>query len=226
MSIHRDGQFDGFDGFSFKKLGSAIKKSFSSPKAALQTIGKAVVAPIAVPTAIAIKGTTYALGKTGLKPLKKLDSAVGRVYRGDLTKSTRDIFAAELAVGAVVGAGVVAAPYVASAAGAAKGAAVTAGAAALKAGKEAVTEAAREKASELATTALQAGTQLVGAGVPPEEVAAMTPDQQVAAAQVLQTPTEDKSSLFPVVGGVLGFLVGGPIGAAAGVGAGLLIKKR
>lgn len=207
MDLDRMGymESDAFGGFSLKKFARGVKKSFSSPKAALTTIGKAVVAPIIVPTAMTVKATTYVAGKTGFKPLKKLDSATGRVYRGGFMKSTRDIYATQLAIGAVIGGAIVAAPAIGAAAGSISttGAIEAAGVAASLVGGGAAASASSEPTTSPAE-AVQSAAMTQAAGGP--------------------SPIADTAKFLAPAG--IGFLVGGPVGLAAGLGVALAMKLK
>lgn len=195
----------GFDGFSFKRAFRGVKKAFSSPKEAFKTIGKGIAAPLIVPTAILTKGTTYLGAKTGLKPLKKADVAVGKAYRSDVMKSTRDIYAAELVLGAAVGAGIAAAPYVASAAG--------------KLTATSVLGAASTASKVLKGEASPGGLEQIESDLA----------QQAAERQAAETASAGggKSGLgLAAAGAGAGFLVGGPPGAIVGAVAGMILGRR
>lgn len=218
------------------------------------TVGKILTAPIIAPTAIAVKGATYALGKTGIKPLKKLDSAVGKVYRSKEVGGLRRTYGMELAAGAAVGATVLTGGGALSAVAAAvpAGIPLLTGSAASATIKETLSAAATgaivgvsmaaggnvaesipsissssAPAEDNALAQTMAITGATEVPVTPEATTAVDAAQSAVASAASGAPEGKRGSPLPIAAAAgAGFLVFGPIGAVAGAAAGAFLGRK
>lgn len=220
------------------------------------TVGKIITAPLVAPTAIAVKGATYALGKTGIKPLQKLDKVVGKLYRSKEVGGLRRTYGMELAAGAAVGATVLsgggALPAIASAlpagiplltgkaasatikqtlAAAATGAIVGVSMASGGNAAESIPSLSPSSPAVKADAALSQTMAITGASEIPAAPGATTvvdAVQSVVASKAAGAPVSKVgASPLPIAAAAgAGFLVFGPIGAVAGAAAGAFLGRK
>jgi hypothetical protein len=197
----------GYGGF-FSKITKAVRSTVSSfdptKKGGIlnpvKALGTLIAAPLVVPTAALVKGTTWAAAQTGLKPLVKLNAAEDKVVNSKFGKAVVASFETQMIVGAAVGGAIVAAPVVSSAASAAWG---TAGAAVTAAGAD------------------LAKKNLMGL------VAAKPVTPTVAPLPVAGPPPAAGPSFAAILAAAgAGFLVAGPPGAVVGGGAGYVLGRK
>jgi hypothetical protein len=243
------GEFDGF--FSSikkaaKKVGGAAKTvtrpvARVAKKAAKTTVGKVLLAPVVAPVALQTKAATWALGKTGVKPLKKLDSAANKAYKSKTVSGLRKTYGVELATGAAIGATILTGGGAAAVTAAALpgGLALVTG----KAGKMSLKETVKVG---LTGAAAGVGTSVIGQSFLPDEkvrlpsaqpsaqaasvdvveAASTAPDIVAAAATSEAAPSRGGGLMGPLAGAGAGLLLAGPIGAVAGLAAGLFLGRK
>lgn len=269
-----DDAFDGLFDKAKKAVKKAAAKTISAPtkavkvvgrnidltnkaglvgKAASTKVGKILAAPLVAPLAISAKLTTAALGATGIKPLKQLDKAVGKAYRGSVVGQLRRTYGVELATGAAVGAtlltGGAAAPALVSALpgaialGTGKAASmslmdtvkvgvsgVVAGQVAIAGGNvaESIPSLSSGSPAVKGDEALAQTMAITGAAevpVAPGATTVIDAAQSAVASSAAGAPP--KKSVLPLAAAAgAGFLVFGPIGAVAGAAAGAFLGRK
>lgn len=255
MAIYSDNGFGDYGDFGFSVKKSLKKaKKFAKQPIKQNKLGKVlgrVAQASLLPLTYQVQAATWAASKTGFKPAVKLQSKVVKA-REYVRTHPLQILAAEAAI---IGAAAAAAPAAASASltGAASagggaatvagstaaastavgagasvsaGTAATAGSSALAIAKELAAKKAKElaisKAKELAgAKAKEVLTNLTaGSTASPQSLTTM-PDPGQS-----QAPKPKASPAFPLGGAAAGFMVGGPIGAIIGAGAGYFLSKK
>lgn len=190
-----------------KSVGNAIGKTAASldptGKGGLlntaKGIGTLIAAPLVMPTAIAVRATTWTLGKTGVKPLVAIDTATRQIAQSPTGQAISNAYVSQVAVGAVIGAGILAAPAL-GITGAGVGGALTA----------AGTDLAKKNLLGLVT---------------PKPVAQPAP-MPVAAPPGTAPSAGGSGVATALAGGGGGFLVAGPPGAAIGAAIGYLLGRK
>lgn len=191
------------------------------------TVGKLVLAPMAIPFATA-KATAWVGAQTGIKPLKRLDSDLGRVIKRTPVKGllqTDAVIAATAgAVAVTIATGGTALPAVIAAA---PGAALLATNRATYGGAVSsfLTGAVSGVTAAGALNAIPSGIKQAA----PASLPAVAPVATPAIQTLSDTgaPQARASGLgAPAAGAAGGFLLGGPVGAAFGAAAGYLLSRK